>query len=126
MEKFSLRKRAKSFVFAFKGIRELVCREHNAWIHCFAAVAVIVSGFVFGVSCTEWCLIVICIASVFAAEAFNSALERIVDLVSPEYNKLAGKAKDLSAGAVLITAAGSAVVGFIIFIPKVMLLLGLG
>lgn len=125
MEKFSWRKRGKSFVYAFNGIRMFVLNEHNAWIHCTVAVCVIIAGFVFGVSVTEWCLIALCIGMVLAAEAVNTAVENIVDLVSPEYNALAGKAKDIAAGAVLVTAISAAVVGCIIFVPKLLLLFGL-
>lgn len=120
MAKFSFKKRAKSFVYAFAGIKELIKKEHNAWIHCFATICVIVCGIFFNISRMEWIAVSICIGMVLMAEAFNSAIERLTDIVSPEYNKKAGKVKDLAAGAVLLAAIGAATVGLIIFIPKVM------
>ncbi len=119
MGKFSVKKRMKSFTFAWKGIRNLVSREHNMRIHCFAAAAVIVAGFAFGVSKGEWIAIIVSIAIVMTAEAFNTAIERIVDLVSPGFNEKAGEIKDLASGAVLITAIAAAIIGLIVFIPYV-------
>ena len=115
---FTLRKRLKSFRFAFNGIRLLVTREHNAWIHCFIAVCVIVTGCLVGLSATEWIVITMAIGMVLAAEAFNSSIEALADLVSPGYNAAIKRTKDLAAGAVLILAIASAVIGLVIFIPK--------
>lgn len=118
MEKFSFKKRAKSFIYAAKGLKSFISREHNAWIHSLAAFAVIVLGIIFHISRTEWIAILLCIGMVFAAEAFNTAIERLVNLVSPDYNKTAGDVKDIAAGAVLICAVTAAIVGLIIFLPK--------
>ena len=115
-EGFTLRKRLRSFKFAGNGIRLLITREHNAWIHCFAAVWII------GLSSTEWIAIVFAIGSVLAAEAVNSSIEALADLVSPEYNEAIKRTKDLAAGAVLILAISAAIVGLIIFIPKILTL----
>lgn len=115
---FTLQKRLKSFRFAFNGIRLLITQEHNAWIHCFAAVCVIIAGFLTGLSTTEWIAIVFAIGSVLAAEAVNSSIEALADLVSPGYNEAIKRTKDLAAGAVLILAIAAAIVGLIIFIPK--------
>lgn len=115
---FTLRKRLKSFRFAFNGIRLLVTREHNAWIHCFIAVCVIVTGCLVGLSATEWIVITMAIGMVLAAEAFNSSIEALADLVSPGYNEAIKRTKDLAAGAVLILAIASAAIGLVIFIPK--------
>ena len=115
---FTLRKRLKSFRFAFNGIRLLVTHEHNAWIHCFIAVCVIVTGCLVGLSATEWIVITMAIGMVLAAEAFNSSIEALADLVSPGYNEAIKRTKDLAAGAVLILAIASAVIGLVIFIPK--------
>lgn len=117
---FTLRKRLKSFKFAFNGIRLLITREHNAWIHCFAAICVIIAGFAFDISTTEWIAVTFTIGTVLAAEAVNSSIEAIADLVSPEYNEAIKRTKDLAAGAVLILAISAAIVGLIIFIPKIM------
>lgn len=117
---FTLRKRLKSFKFAFNGIRLLITREHNAWIHCFAAICVIIAGFAFDISTTEWIAVTFAIGTVLAAEAVNSSIEAIADLVSPEYNEAIKRTKDLAAGAVLILAISAAIVGLIIFVPKIM------
>ena len=121
-EGFTLRKGLRSFKFAGNGIRLLITREHNAWIHCFAAVCVILAGWLIGLSSTEWIAIVFAIGSVLAAEAVNSSIEALADLVSPEYNEAIKRTKDLAAGAVLILAISAAIVGLIIFIPKILTL----
>lgn len=119
---FTFRKRLLSFKYAFNGIRLLIQKEHNAWIHTFATVCVIIAGFFFNLSQMEWIAVTIVIGAVFAAEAVNSALETLADLVSPEYNEAIKKTKDLAAGAVLIMAIISVIVGIIIFLPKLILL----
>lgn len=115
---FTIRKRLVSFRYAFNGIRLLIQKEHNAWIHCFATIFVVSAGFIIGLSKLEWIAITIVIGSVFAAEAINSAIETLADLVSPEYNEAIKRTKDLAAGAVLFIAIAAAIVGFIIFYPK--------
>ena len=115
-ERFSLGKRAKSFVYAGRGIKWLFA-EPNAWIHLTATIVVVIAGFCFGITPMEWVVICICIGSVFAAETFNTAIEKLSDAISPEWNDKIGKVKDLAAGAVLITAIAAAIVGLIIFIP---------
>ena len=112
-----LNKRIKSFGYAFKGIASLIKKEHNAWIHCTAIVVVTLAGFYFDITPTEWCIVVICFGLVLAAEGFNTAIERLVDLVSPDYHPIAGDVKDVAAGAVLICAIAAAIVGMIVFIP---------
>lgn len=116
-EKFSLRKRVKSFGYAYAGIKVLLREEHNAWIHCVAAVAAVTLGFLFGITPGEWTAVVIVIAMVFSAEAVNSAIERTADFVKAERDDRKRDIKDLAAGAVLICAVGAAVVGVIIFLP---------
>lgn len=108
-----------NFRYAFRGVYILLRDERNAWIHLAAALAVIGAGAWLGLSRTEWLVVVVVIAAVIAAEAFNSALERLCDRVSTEHHPLIGEAKDLAAGAVLITALGAAVAGLIIFVPKI-------
>ncbi len=115
---FTIQKRLKSFVYAFNGIKLLIKNEHNAWIHCFATVYVITCGFLLNISNTEWIAICIVIGAVFAAEAINSSIETLADFVSPDYNEAIKHTKDLAAGAVLLMAIAAAIVGFIIFIPK--------
>lgn len=112
-----LHKRLKSFAFAWKGIGSFVRKEHNAWIHCSAIIVVTIAGFLFSITRTEWLIILLCFGIVLAAEAFNTAIERLVNLVSPDYHPIAGDVKDIAAGAVLICATTAAVIGAIIFIP---------
>lgn len=116
---FTLKKRLRSFKFAFNGIKLLIRNEHNAWIHCFAAICVTIAGFYFNISSTEWIAVIFAIGTVLAAEAVNSSIEAFADLVSPEYNDAIKKTKDLAAGAVLILAISAAIVGIIIFVPKI-------
>lgn len=121
---FTFRKRLRSFKFAFNGIKLLITKEHNAWIHCSAAFCVIIAGFAFGISTTEWIAVTFAIGTVLAAEAVNSSIEAIADLVSPGYNEAIKRTKDLAAGAVLILAIGAAIVGLIIFVPKIIAAFG--
>ncbi len=118
MVRFSLKKQAKSFKAAFRGSKQLI-HEHNAYIHAFVAVCVIFAGFVFQVSSDEWISIIVAIGLVFTAELFNTAIEKLVDFISPEYNKKAGKIKDIAASAVLCSAMTAAIIGGIIFFPKI-------
>ena len=114
----SIKKRIHSFGFALKGIATLFKTQPNARIHLIAICIVTVASYLLKVSTSEWCFIVIAFAMVLAAEAFNTAVEFVVDLTSPDYHPLAGKAKDVAAAAVLITAIGAAIIGLIIFLPK--------
>lgn len=115
-----LKKRIKSFGYAFKGIASLLKKEHNAWIHCMAIIVVTYCGFHFGITATEWCLVILCFGLVLAAEGFNTAIERLVNLVSPDFHPIAGDVKDVAAGSVLICAFAAAIIGIIIFFPYFM------
>jgi len=117
-EPFSWKKRGRSFQFAFKGIAYFFQSQHNTWIHSGCAVLAIGCGFFFELNSMEWLWIVLAIGLVFFAEMVNTAIELVVDLVSPDYNELAGKAKDVAAGSVLVSAIAAAIIGLIIFIPK--------
>lgn len=114
------RKRLDSFRFAFAGLRELFANTVNARIHATLAVAAISLGFWLEISKNEWLAIIGCIMLVVSLEAVNSAIENLVDLVSPDRHPLAGKAKDLAAAAVLWSAMGSVVIGLVVFLPKVL------
>jgi diacylglycerol kinase (ATP) len=115
-----LKKRLLSFRYAFRGLALLFATQANARIHLIAAFAVLGAGMFFRVSRAEWMLLALAICLVFMAEALNTALEFLTDLVSPGYHELAGKAKDTAAGAVLICALGAAGVGIAIFAPRVL------
>lgn len=120
---FSIRRRLSSFRYAFHGIVQAVQTQHNMWIHIFAATVVIVAGILFNIGFTEWLFVILAIGFVLSAELFNSAIETLVDLVSPEENKNAGLIKDIAAGAVLIAAIAAAVIGIMIFVPRIIDLL---
>jgi diacylglycerol kinase (ATP) len=102
----------------------LLRTQANARIHAVAALAVIVAGFVFHISVGEWCAIVGAIGFVFAMEAINTAVEAVVDLASPEVHPLAERAKDVAAGAVLIAAITAAMIGLLVFGPRLLAALG--
>lgn len=108
----------RSFGFAASGIRAALRSEQNIRFHFTAAAIVIIAGFLTGLSLYEWIAIVLVIGGMLAFEMFNSSMERIVDLVSPDLHPLAKQAKDMAAGAVLVFAIASAIIGLLIFIPK--------
>ena len=114
-----LKARIDSFGYAFKGIYELFKSQPNAKIHLLVASLVVLAGWYFQLSAPEWAIVVLAIGLVLAAEAFNTALEYLTDLTSPGFHPLAGKSKDVSAGAVLICAVCAAIMGLIVFLPKV-------
>lgn len=105
-------------MYAFRGLNFLFRGQPNAWIHLTAAIGVIIAGFLCHLSSIEWGVIIFAIGLVFSAELFNSAIEELVNKVSPEFHPLAGKVKDLAAGAVLVAAITAAIIGAIIFLPK--------
>ena len=117
--KFSLKARLRSFSYAFKGINELIRGQHNFRLHLLALIVVVSCGLILNVSTVEWMVLIICIGFVLSLETINSIIENIIDLVSPAFNEQAGKIKDMAAAAVLIAAFCSALVGIIIFIPKI-------
>lgn len=113
------KKRLQSFKYAGAGLVDLLSNTPNAKIHFALAILVLILSYYFELDKLEWCLIILCITLVFAAEAFNTGLEYLTDLVTSEYHDLAKKAKDVAAAAVLITAIGSLIIGLIIFLPKI-------
>lgn len=123
LKKFSLQQRIRSFGYAFNGLKILFREEHNSRIHLLAAIAAIVTGFYFHIAFIEWVAIVCAIGLVFSLELINSSIEAIADFVSPEKNALIKKAKDLSAAAVIVSALVALVIGFIVFLPKIINLL---
>lgn len=108
----------KSMNYALNGLWRVFTTEANMKIHLVIMALVIVFGVLFSISVTEWLICLICFGMVIAMEMMNTALEKWVDFVSPEYHTAAGLAKDIAAGAVLITAFFAAVAGLIIFVPK--------
>jgi diacylglycerol kinase (ATP) len=121
---FRLRNRIQSFVFAAHGVREMLRTQHNAWIHAVLTTIVALAGLTMRLMVTEWCWIILAIMAVWTAEALNTAFEYLADVASPEFHPLVEKAKDVAAGAVLIAAIGSTLIGAIIFWPHVIRLVG--
>lgn len=120
----SWRARYRAFIYAGRGIRTLLATQWNARIHAVIAAAVICAGFFFSVSVVEWCFLVLAIAMVWVTEALNTALELVIDLVSPQIHPLAGKAKDVAAGAVLSATLAAVAIGLIVLLPKALAWLG--
>ena len=101
----------------------MVQTQHNARIHALAAILVVAAGILLRISLAEWALIALAIVCVWVAEALNTAIELLVDLASPGPHALARKAKDVAAGAVLVAAIGSVIVGVLVFGPHVLRML---
>jgi diacylglycerol kinase (ATP) len=118
-----MKKFIRGFGFAFNGLGYAAKTQLNFRVHLVAAIIVGYMGYALKISADEWLWVVLSIALVLMAELFNTALEFLTDLVSPEYNKLAGHVKDVSAGAVVIAALFALVTGLIIFLPKLLLLI---
>lgn len=119
-KKFSLAGRFRSFRFAFLGLRYLLSSEHNARLHLLATVAVVSLGSVLRLSFNEWRWLLLAIALVWIAEAFNTALERLGDAVTIEHNPNIGRAKDVAATAVLMASLASALIGLTVFGPHLL------
>jgi diacylglycerol kinase (ATP) len=120
---FEFTGRVRSFRHALRGIGCMLRCQHNAWIHAAATLAVLIAGLGFRLSISEWSLIILAISIVWTAEALNTAFEFLADVASPNFHPVVRDAKDVAAGAVLITAVGSVVLGSIIFWPYVAQLL---
>ncbi|HLG39764.1 MAG TPA: diacylglycerol kinase family protein [Chitinophagaceae bacterium] len=116
---FSLRKRANSFRFAWDGIRRFFAQEHNSWIHLAATVAIFFAAKWFQLSRMEIISLVIVTGFVWSAEIFNTAIEKVMDFISPQQSNEVKYIKDLSAAAVLIASFIALVTGAFIFIPKI-------
>lgn len=107
-----------SFRFAIQGLTHSIVNERNMRIHVFISMVVVIVGFLVRLSSVEWLFILFAIFGVFTLELLNTALERIVDLVTEDYHPLAKQAKDIAAAAVFVYALLSIMVGMIIFLPK--------
>ena len=119
-EKFSIAKRLKSFTYAFAGLKVLFKEEHNARIHLFATVCVIVAGILLKISLLEWVAVAFAIGLVFSFEIMNTSVENIADFICPERDDRIKRIKDLAAAAVLVSAITAAVVGLLVFVPKIL------
>lgn len=117
--RFSLHKRVRSFSFAFSGLFRFFRSEHNAWLHLAATVCVLAMALWFRLSSAETIQMVFAIGFVWSAELFNTCVERIMDFVSTDRHPQIKFIKDMAAGAVLVAAITSLIIGAIIFIPKI-------
>ena len=117
---FSLKGRLQSFQYAISGLSLMIQSQHNAWLHAVASVTILLLGVFCRLSAIEFCWLVIAIMAVWTAEALNTALEFLADVASPEFHPLAKKAKDVAAGAVLISAAGSVVIALLVLGPHIL------
>ncbi len=108
-----------SFKYAIEGIIASFKSERNMKIHVLATIIVVILGLILKINIVEWCFCIISIVLVISAELLNTAIENIVDMISPEKNEKAKLIKDISAGAVLVLAIGAFIIGMIIFIPKI-------
>lgn len=117
---FEFSARLRSLRYALAGLRTLLHTQHNAWIHAVATVAVVGAGAYFDLSSTEWLWLVLAMALVWTAEAFNTALELLADAVTQEQHPLIGQAKDVAAGAVLLAALAALVIGVLVLGPHVL------
>ena len=102
----------------------MIKSQHNAWIHAVASVVVFVVGLWLRISPLEWGLVVLAVTIVWMAEFMNTAIEAIVDMVSPDFHPLAKVAKDVAAAGVLIGAGGAILIALLIFVPKLLVLFG--
>lgn len=109
--------RARSFRYAFEGWWHVIRTQQNAWIHAVVSVLAVIMGIWLQIQARDWAVVILAIAMVWAAEFFNTALEAIVDLASPQTNHLAKIGKDVGAAAVLIAAGASVLIGLLIYGP---------
>lgn len=116
-KKFSVIKRAQSFVHAGRGLWIFVKTTHNAWVHVAVLAGAVALGLLLGIMRVEWMILVLAAGAVLAAEAFNTAIEIDMDLTSPDYHPNARDTKDVAAGAVLITSVAAFIIGLLIFVP---------
>jgi diacylglycerol kinase len=113
-------RRWRSFVCALKGVGGVAANQPNIWLIAAATAGTVLAGLCLRINRIEWCFLFSAILLVWMAETFNTALEALTDLVSPEHSPLAGKAKDTAAGAVLIAVIYSLFVAALIFVPHVL------
>lgn len=109
---------ALSFLHALRGVMCLLARQRHARFHALAGIATVLLGFLLHVSRLEWAALLICIGLVFAAESLNTAIEELADALHPGTHPGIGRAKDVAAAGVLFTAIIAAMIGALIFLPK--------
>ena len=111
--------RIRSFRYAGRGLRFLLRSEHNAWLHLAATSVAVGAGLALEIDPSDWRWIVAAVLWVWSIEALNTAVEQVCNLVSPGPDERARIAKDVAAGAVLVSAIGAALIGALTFWPYV-------
>lgn len=111
--------RIKSVGFALRGALLLIKTEASIKIQVFIALVMTALGFYFDISNTEWILQIFAIALVLGIEGMNTAVEKIADFIHPEFHEKIGFIKDIAAGAVMMVSIASAIIGMIIYLPKI-------
>jgi diacylglycerol kinase len=112
---------SSSFRNAFSGLWYALRTQRNAQVHLLATLLAVLAGFGLGLNLTQWGLIILAMGLVWMAELSNTALESVVDLLSPEYHPLAKTAKDLKAGVVIVAALTAVLIGILVFGPPLLL-----
>ncbi|KGX93588.1 DeoR family transcriptional regulator [Pontibacillus halophilus JSM 076056 = DSM 19796] len=106
------------FSYAWAGVQAVVRNERNFRLHLVATVIVLLLGFILQISAWKWCILLLTVSNVLTLEMVNSAIERIMDHLSPSKHPLVGEIKDIAAGAVLVAAIVAVIIGCIVFIPE--------
>ena len=122
-QSFKISSRLKSVGYALRGLSFMLKTQHNAWLHLAATMLVILAASFLQVRLEDWRWLIVAMVMVWVAEAFNTAVEYVCNVVSPGYSELVKHAKDIAAGAVLVSAFGAAMIGFLTLWPYVELML---
>ena len=110
--------RLKSVYYAFNGAIKLIRTEHSIMVQFSIAIVMIIAGFYFHITKTEWLFQMLAIGQVMSVEGLNTAVEKVADFIHPDYHERIGFIKDISAGAVVFAALTAVVIGLIIYVPK--------
>ncbi len=112
--------RIKSVGFALRGALLLLRTEASIKVQFFIAIVMTAAGFFFEISMTEWCIQILTIAVIMGTEGLNTAVEKVSDYIQPEFDTKIGFIKDISAGAVMIVSIAATIIGFVIYLPKIL------
>lgn len=119
-----IKRLAKSFTYAFRGLLKVFREEQNLTVHTFAAVIVIAAGLYFNVSRIEWALLLLSIFIVFLMEIVNSAIERVTDILKPRIHEYVKEIKDIMAAAVMLASFFAILIGVLVFLPQILQIFG--
>lgn len=112
--------RLKSISYAFNGAIKLITTEHSIMVQFSIAIVMVIAGFYFNITKTEWLFQMLAIGLVMSVEGLNTAVEKVADFIHPDYHERIGFIKDISAGAVFFAAITAIVIGLIIYVPKIL------